>query len=463
MPRTVSPPPVLQPQIHPIASPSTATTTIINASPIPDSVDKSVPDSSQIGGYALIPLTKSQLELLNSKVLTLDQLLASNTSENLAIQQSSESSSTGELVSNSSNPVGEKSMPDSLDEVEDLSSSLDLTFDQDEILELEKFLGMPLLNSGQGSDFDFDLQSLGNLPFLSLDTPTPLPAPITTTASSTSNLFLPTTSTSENIVPATNLSNSSSQSQIDQFVDQLQRMHEQAYDSSSLFLPIEESRPDPTPSESTVVSTISPTSATANIIAPVTTTSPNNDSPPRQIRSIQNPSNSSNRICVCVKCCGGKMSAEFTNNKGSSCCVVVCLKTLDKLRKLMEQRRQRIQRSGITSLEKSCEESDSGKCCLNSTADSDEEDNTDRNDQECHVVHTSNDNEDNICASNNETNSVVNSLRSVSAELRDHCCGLVAAMQQQNGGCGRSNHHRHHRHHHHRAATGCCHVLGTSC
>lgn len=138
-------------------------------------VSSAPPDS--IGGYAVIPLTKSQLDLLNNKVMTLDDLIAgkdgvasvtrkdnSKTNEEIPTRQPQQPQQQPPDVHLETTPTAAPVVNPTADSLisnfpntdpSKLDDFVDFTFDQSEILELERLLGTPLMSS--------DLDPLNNV------------------------------------------------------------------------------------------------------------------------------------------------------------------------------------------------------------------------------------------------------------------------------------------------------------
>ncbi|CAL8090644.1 unnamed protein product [Orchesella dallaii] len=317
--------------------------------------EESVPSSENfnaLGGYALIPLTRNQMELLNNKVMTLDELIKDSNNDNVT------------TTTNNDNFSAEQS----------LQSSMNTYLDPSEILELEQMLNIAVTNNSA---------SLNGSPGF---------------ASNSGWNF-------ENFGAGNPIANNASQSQNEQ----------QLFSGVLNGLPNIQQQPPPQPVNVQTLqrpqAPVSTFNGSANIpfgassaSVPVQNNEAVGGAGGNNERSLvvanQNENSMENResnmsccggaldkdsklpnghvtrtvLCACQKCnhsqplgndkLGGNgpstssSSAMTTNKRG--CCVVVCLKTLDKLRKFMCQRNGMSNKS-ITSKDLVSEEQ--GSCC----------------------------------------------------------------------------------------------------
>ncbi|CAG7838215.1 unnamed protein product [Allacma fusca] len=236
--------------------------------------------SSNIGGYAVIPLTKSQLDLLNNKVMTLDDLIAGKDTVSTDIKEKPE---TKPSQPNSSSTIPNANSVANLNEQTNTVTSesdnlisfplpaapvdaskiddFDFTFDHSEILELERLLGTPLMSS------DTDASSI-------FSTPPTNSSSAVSSGNNHQNSTMPPSMTISHPIPVDNLLAQLSQS----------------------------------------ASTMTPA-----------------------VTNMLNSSSTTMSDCPCKKCCQVDPNVPCQGGTGPGC-VVVCLKTLEKLKKLMASR-----------------------------------------------------------------------------------------------------------------------------
>lgn len=270
-----------------------------------------------LGGYALIPLTKNQMELLNNKVMTLDELIK-------------DSSNGNNDMSSSNNIVGPTTGFSSLDPVAD-SAAQNTYLDPNEIYELEQMLNMTVTNN--------PVSLPGNLNFGNSLWPNDNLGGGTTPASDQQSPVFATSSV-DLLPPPPLLPNT------------------QQFQQNTDTQPAKEN-PGKSGNQQNA-----------------------NQNADQQSSSLSCCSREANEghttrtiLCACKKCnhstttVGGTAHGEVTsscpptNKRG--CCVVVCLKTLDKLKRYMCQKNAAKRGSGVVSKEENDNE-DPG-CCSGET------------------------------------------------------------------------------------------------
>ncbi|ODN02151.1 Metal regulatory transcription factor 1 [Orchesella cincta] len=298
-----------------------------------------------LGGYALIPLTRNQMELLNNKVMTLDELIKD---------------SNNDSVTTTSN--------DSFSMEQSLQSSMNTFLDPSEILELEQMLNIAVTNNSGSLNGNPGFASNSGWNFENFGTPNPVG------------------------------NNNASQNN-----------EQQLFSGGLNGLPSVQQQPPPQPVNVQTLQRPQAPVSTFNANIPLghapSVSVQNNEVPSgsngeRNLIANQNENSTENTeqqamsccgggsdrptklanghvtrtvLCACQKCnhsqlsgtdkLRGNLSSSSSSAMGSNkrgCCVVVCLKTLDKLRKFMCQRNGMHNKSTAN---KELGSEEQGSCC----------------------------------------------------------------------------------------------------
>lgn len=282
-----------------------------NSSILPSGSVMDEQNFNALGGYALIPLTKTQMELLNNKVMTLDELIKDSSTDNI------------NNINNSNAATGSTSGFSSLDAPNDF-------LDPSEILELEQMLNIAVTNTSSGVAANsssglpaWDNENANNSSSFVTDPPLFLDGAPELGGPSENNPISPTIHdlqpiASETEVTQALISNGGVQNEVG-----MPPRNVGCTSSSEPSTAI-------VPSSSTA-SCCSGRSSTGKVAGP--------EAECHTTRTI---------LCACQKCnhtsikgrnhhARGELSHSSSPNK-RGCCVVVCLKTLDKLKRYMCQK-----------------------------------------------------------------------------------------------------------------------------